>query len=107
MALRTLATLGDARALPVCLAQVQHGPAEIQQEALRALATLTDDVEVGIDVRECFRAEPDRSRLREVAAEFKLRAVMQRLDEEWGEIVPGRAVVCSREATLTASPMTV
>jgi DNA polymerase I len=58
----------------------------------KALATLTDDVEVGIDVRECFRAEPDRSRLREVAAEFELRAVMQRLDEEWGEIVPGRAV---------------
>src|SRR5436190_13844416 len=58
----------------------------------KALATLTDDVEVGIDVRECFRTEPDRSRLREVAAEFELRAVMQRLDEEWGEIVPGRAV---------------
>jgi DNA polymerase I len=58
----------------------------------KALATLTDDVEVGIDVRECVRSEPDRSRLREVAAEFELRAVMQRLDEEWGEVVPGRAV---------------
>jgi DNA polymerase-1 len=58
----------------------------------KVLATLTDDVDVGIDVRECVRSEPDRSRLREAAAEFELRAVMQRLDEEWGEIVPGRAV---------------
>jgi DNA polymerase-1 len=58
----------------------------------KALATLTDDVEVPIDVRECVRSEPDRSRLREIAAEFELRVVMQRLDEEWGEVVPGRAV---------------
>jgi len=58
----------------------------------KALATLTDDVEVPIDVRQCVRSDPDRSRLREVAAEFELRAVMQRLDEEWGEVVPGRAV---------------
>jgi DNA polymerase I len=58
----------------------------------KALAILTDDVDVGIDVTEAVRAAPDRSRLREVAAEFELRAVMQRLDEEWGQVVPGRAV---------------
>ena len=58
----------------------------------KQLATLTDDVEVDIDVAAAMRAAPDRSRLREVAAEFELRAVIQRLDEEWDEVVPGRAV---------------
>jgi DNA polymerase-1 len=58
----------------------------------KALAILTDDIDVGIDVTDAVRAEPDRSRLREVAAEFELRAVMQRLDEEWGEVVPDRGV---------------
>jgi DNA polymerase-1 len=58
----------------------------------KALAVLTDDIDVGIDVTDAVRAEPDRSRLREVAAEFELRAVMQRLDEEWGEVVPDRGV---------------
>jgi DNA polymerase I len=58
----------------------------------KQLATLTDDVDVTIDVAEEIRAVPDRSRLREVAAEFELRAVIERLDEEWDEVVPGRAV---------------
>jgi DNA polymerase-1 len=58
----------------------------------KALAILTDDIDVGIDVTEAMRAEPDRSRLRDFAAEFELRAVMERLDEEWGEVVPGRGV---------------
>ncbi len=57
----------------------------------KALAILTDDIEVGIDVSEAMRVEPDRSRLREAAAEFELRAVMERLDQEWGEVVPGRS----------------
>jgi DNA polymerase-1 len=58
----------------------------------KQLATLRDDVEIEIDVEEELRAAPDRSRLRDFAAEFELRAVMQRLDEEWDEVVPGRAV---------------
>ncbi len=58
----------------------------------KRLATLKDDVEVPIDVAEIVRSTPDRSRLREFAAEFELRAVMQRLDEEFGEIVPERRV---------------
>src|SRR6266540_4142372 len=58
----------------------------------KQLATLKDDVEVPIDVSEIVRSTPDRSRLREFAAEFELRAVMQRLDEEFGEIVPERRV---------------
>jgi DNA polymerase-1 len=58
----------------------------------KQLATLKYDIEVPIDVRKEARATPDRSRLREVAAEFELRAVMQRLDEEFEEYVPERAV---------------
>jgi hypothetical protein len=50
------------------------------------------NVEVPIDVREVARAKPDRSRLREVAAEFELRAVMKRLDDEFTEDVPERSV---------------
>src|SRR5437867_4483164 len=58
----------------------------------KQLATLKDDVEVSIDVSEIVRSTPDRSKLRGFAAEFELRAVMQRLDEEFGEIVPERRV---------------
>jgi DNA polymerase-1 len=58
----------------------------------KQLATLKDDVEAPIDVTEVVRSTPDRSRLRDFAAQFELRAVMQRLDEEFGEIVPEREV---------------
>jgi DNA polymerase I len=58
----------------------------------KQLATLNYEIEVPIDVRKEARAKPDRSRLREVAAEFELRAVIQRLDEEFLEDVPQRAV---------------
>jgi DNA polymerase I len=58
----------------------------------KQLATLKDDLDVGIEVRDCVRETPDRSRLREVAAEFELRAVIQRLEEEFDEVLPGRAV---------------
>ena len=37
----------------------------------------------------CARS-PDRSKLRDAANEFELRAVIQRLDDEWDEVVPGR-----------------
>ena len=58
----------------------------------KQLATLHYDVGVPIDVRECVRDAPDRSRLREVAAEFELRAVIQRLEEEFEEVLPDREV---------------
>jgi DNA polymerase-1 len=58
----------------------------------KQLATLNYEIEVPIDVRKEARAKPDRSRLREVAAEFELRQVIQRLDEEFPEDVPERAV---------------
>src|ERR687887_138518 len=41
----------------------------------KQLATLKDDIDVPIDVSEIVRSTPDRSRLREFAAEFELRAV--------------------------------
>jgi DNA polymerase-1 len=58
----------------------------------KQLATLKYDVEVPIDVREAIRQTPDRSRLRDVAAEFELRQVIQRLEEEFDETVPDREV---------------
>jgi DNA polymerase-1 len=58
----------------------------------KQLATLKYDIDIPIDVRKEGRAKPDRSRLREVAAEFELRAVMTRLDEEFAEDVPERTV---------------
>jgi DNA polymerase I len=58
----------------------------------KQLATLKYDVEVPIDVGEAIRQTPDRSRLRDVAAEFELRQVIQRLEEEFDEAVPDREV---------------
>ncbi|MGH2951739.1 MAG: 5'-3' exonuclease H3TH domain-containing protein, partial [Solirubrobacterales bacterium] len=56
------------------------------------LATMVEDVDVPLDATEELRATPDRSKLRDVANQFELRAVIQRLDDEWDEVVPGRAV---------------
>jgi DNA polymerase I len=54
----------------------------------KQLATLHADIETGIDLKELMGVEPDLSRLREVAREFELRQVMQRLDEELPDAVP-------------------
>jgi DNA polymerase-1 len=58
----------------------------------KRLATMVDDVDVPIAVADELRSTPDRSRLRDAANQFELRAVIQRLDEEWDEVLPGRAV---------------
>jgi DNA polymerase-1 len=58
----------------------------------KQLATMVEDVEVPIAIADELRQTPDRSKLRDAANEFELRAVIQRLDEEWDEVVPGRAV---------------
>jgi DNA polymerase-1 len=58
----------------------------------KQLATMVEDVEVPIEVDKALRSTPDRSKLRDAANEFELRAVIQRLDEEWDEVVPGRMV---------------
>ncbi len=58
----------------------------------KQLATMHFDIAVPVDVAAEARRAPDRSGLRDFAAEFELRAVIQRLDDEFGEVVPGRAV---------------
>jgi DNA polymerase-1 len=57
----------------------------------KQLATMHFDVEVELDLAELAEREPDLSRLREVAAEFELRQVIQRLEDEWQGVVPERA----------------
>ena len=57
----------------------------------KQLATMHLDVEVELDLAEIAEREPDLSRLREVAAEFELRQVIQRLEDEWQGVVPERA----------------
>ena len=81
----------------------------------KRLATMVDDVEVPIDLTETVRSVPDRSKLREAANQFELRAVIQRLDDEWQESVPGRMVeetieVAAAEGTptdLTPGPISL
>jgi DNA polymerase I len=58
----------------------------------KQLATMVYDVDVPIEVTHELRSTPDRSKLRDAANEFELRAVIQRLDEEWDEVLPGRHV---------------
>jgi DNA polymerase-1 len=58
----------------------------------KQLATMVEDVEVPIEITKAVRTTPDRSKLRDAANEFELRAVIQRLDDEWDEVVPGRMV---------------
>jgi DNA polymerase-1 len=66
----------------------------------RDLATMHLDVDVGIDLEAVMASEPDRSRLRDYAAEFELRQVIQRLEEDWDEAVPER----SAERTVEIEP---
>ena len=53
---------------------------------------MVEDVAVPMAITEELRSSPDRSKLRDAANEFELRAVIQRLDDEWDEVVPGRMV---------------
>jgi DNA polymerase-1 len=57
----------------------------------KQLATMHLDVDVELDLGEIADHEPDLSRLREVAAEFELRQVIQRLEDDWHGTVPERA----------------
>ncbi len=58
----------------------------------KQLATMVLDVDVPLEISDQLREPPDRMKLRDVAAEFELRVVIERLDDEWEEQVPGRAV---------------
>jgi DNA polymerase-1 len=55
----------------------------------KRLATAITDIDVELDLDELMAARMDRSRLREVAREFELRVILQRLEEELGaDFVP-------------------
>jgi DNA polymerase-1 len=56
----------------------------------KELATMHLDVDVELDLAALMEREPDLSRLREVAAEFELRQVIQRLEDEYERRVPDR-----------------
>ena len=58
----------------------------------KQLATMVEDVAVPLKITEAMRSSPDRTKLRDAANQFELRAVIQRLDDEWDEVVPGRMV---------------
>src|SRR5829696_7885635 len=50
----------------------------------KELATAITDIDVELDLDELMGKHMDRSRLREVAREFELRVILQRLEEELG-----------------------
>jgi DNA polymerase-1 len=55
----------------------------------KQLATAITDIDVELDLDELMSKRMDRSRLREVAREFELRVILQRLEEELGaDFVP-------------------
>jgi DNA polymerase-1 len=58
----------------------------------KRLATMKLDVEVPEGIVGEADVAPDLSRLRDLAAEFELRVVIQRLEEEWEGSVPDRSV---------------
>ena len=58
----------------------------------KQLATMKLDVDVPEEVLGAEATGPDLSRLRDFAAEFELRAVIQRLEDEYEGEVPSRAV---------------
>src|SRR5918994_1233316 len=59
----------------------------------KQLATAVTDIDVELNLDELMAAEMDRSRLREVAREFELRVILQRLEEELGtDYIPEGAV---------------
>jgi DNA polymerase I len=58
----------------------------------KRLATMQDEIETGLDLGELMGMDFDRSRLRDVAAEFELRVIIQRLEDELPGSVPVGAV---------------
>ncbi|HET6830285.1 MAG TPA: DNA polymerase I [Solirubrobacterales bacterium] len=64
----------------------------------KRLATMHIDIDVELDLAKLMERGPDLTQLRETAAEFELRQVIQRLEDDWEGDVPDRPA----EATLTA-----
>ena len=65
----------------------------------KQLATAITEIDVELDLDELLSKHMDRSRLREVAREFELRVILQRLEEELGaDFVPDAKVEEELEA---------
>jgi DNA polymerase I len=66
----------------------------------KQLATAITDIDVELDLDELMSKRMDRSRLREVAREFELRVILQRIEEELGaDFVPDAKVEEELDAT--------
>ena len=63
----------------------------------KELATMQFDVATEVDLDEVMKGEPDLSKLREFAAEFEMRQVIQRLEDDWDESVPERSAATKIE----------
>ncbi len=69
----------------------------------KQLATAITDIDVELDLDELMSKRMDRSRLREIAREFELRVILQRLEEELGaDFVPDAKVEEQLDATAQA-----
>jgi DNA polymerase I len=69
----------------------------------KELATAITDIDVELDLDELMSKRMDRSRLREVAREFELRVILQRLEEELGaDFIPDSKVEEELDATAQA-----
>src|SRR5262245_63909154 len=69
----------------------------------KKLATAITDIDVELDLDELMSKHMDRSRLREVAREYELRVILQRLEEELGaDFVPESKVEEEIEAVADA-----
>ncbi len=66
----------------------------------KKLATAITDIDIELDLDELMAKRMDRSRLREVAREFELRVILERLEEELGaDFVPDSKVEEELDAT--------
>ena len=69
----------------------------------KQLATAITDIDIELDLDELMSKRMDRSRLREVAREFELRVILERLEEELGaDFVPDAKVDEELDATAEA-----
>src|SRR5262245_36382640 len=72
----------------------------------KQLATAITDIDVELDLDKLMALEMDRSRLREVAREFELRVILQRLEEELGaDFVPEASAEERLDATAEAGTL--
>src|SRR5215216_295371 len=69
----------------------------------KQLAAAITDIDVELDLDELLSKQMDRSRLREVAREFELRVILQRLEEELGaDFIPDTKVEEELDVTAEA-----